>query len=48
VVHLRGRSGASTPAATGVAYRESRIAFYEKHHPRWAPILKAYLKLRGP
>ena len=46
VVHLRGRSGASTPAATSLAYRQSRIAFYEKHHPRWAPVLKAYLKLR--
>jgi GT2 family glycosyltransferase len=47
VVHLRGRSGASAPQATGRAYRESRIAFYEKHHPRWAPVLKVYLKLRG-
>jgi GT2 family glycosyltransferase len=47
VVHLRGRSGASSPAATGRAYRESRMAFYEKHHPRWAPVLKVYLKLRG-
>src|SRR5687767_2964293 len=46
VVHLRGHSGASTPAATALAYRQSRIAFYEKHHPRWAPILRAYLKLR--
>ena len=46
VVHLRGRSGASSPAATSLAYRQSRIAFYEKHHPRWAPVLKAYLKLR--
>ena len=44
--HWRGRSAASAPAATAAAYRRSQIAFYEKHHPRWAPILKRYLKLR--
>jgi GT2 family glycosyltransferase len=47
VVHLRGRSAASAPAATADAYRRSQIAFYEKHHPGWAPLLKAYLKVRG-
>lgn len=47
VVHLRGRSAASAPAATADAYRRSQIAFYEKHHPAWAPLLKAYLKVRG-
>jgi GT2 family glycosyltransferase len=47
VVHLRGRSAASAPAATNAAYRRSQIAFYEKHHPNWAPVLKLYLRLRG-
>jgi hypothetical protein len=47
VIHLRGRSRASAPATANVAYRRSQIAFYEKHHPRWAPALKAYLKLKG-
>jgi GT2 family glycosyltransferase len=47
VVHLRGRSAASAPAATHAAYRRSQIAFYEKHHPRWAPFLRLYLRLRG-
>jgi GT2 family glycosyltransferase len=47
VVHLRGRSAASAPAATHAAYRRSQIAFYEKHHPRWAPLLRLYLRLRG-
>ncbi len=47
VVHLRGRSAASAPRATAAAYRQSQIAFYEKHHPRWAPVLKGYLKLKG-
>lgn len=47
VVHLRGRSRASAPETTARAYRQSQIAFYQKHHPRWVPILKTYLKLRG-
>ncbi len=47
VVHLRGRSAASAPAATAAAYRRSRIAFYEKHHPAWVPVLKLYLRIRG-
>ena len=44
--HLRGRSRASAPASSNVAYRRSHIAFYEKHHPRWAPLLKLYLTLK--
>lgn len=47
IVHLRGRSAAAAPAATEEAYRRSQIAFYEKHHPLWAPVLRLYLKLRG-
>ena len=47
ITHLRGRSRAVVPARANVAYRRSHIAFYEKHHPRWVPILKAYLWLRG-
>lgn len=47
IVHLRGRSAASAPAATEAAYRRSHLAFYAKHHPAWAPVLRAYLKLRG-
>jgi GT2 family glycosyltransferase len=47
IVHLRGRSRRTAPRATESAYRRSQIAFYEKHHPRWAPILRVYLRLRG-
>jgi N-acetylglucosaminyl-diphospho-decaprenol L-rhamnosyltransferase len=47
VVHLRGRSRATRPDATARAYRRSQVAFYEKHHPAWAPWLKLYLRLRG-
>ena len=47
VTHLRGRSRASDPAGANAAYRRSQIAFYEKHHPRWAWVLRAYLRLKG-
>jgi GT2 family glycosyltransferase len=47
VVHLRGRSWRSNPKATADSYRRSQLAFYRKHHPLWAPLLKAYLGLRG-
>jgi N-acetylglucosaminyl-diphospho-decaprenol L-rhamnosyltransferase len=47
VTHLRGRSRATAPVAMNAAYRRSQIAFYEKHHPRWAPLLRAYLRVKG-
>jgi GT2 family glycosyltransferase len=47
IVHLRGRSAASAPAATESAYRAAHLAFYEKHHPRWAPVLRLYLAASG-
>lgn len=47
VVHLRGRSRMTAPDAVNAAYRRSHVAFYEKHHPRWAPLLKLYLRLKG-
>jgi N-acetylglucosaminyl-diphospho-decaprenol L-rhamnosyltransferase len=47
IVHLRGRSAASARSATHLAYRRSHVAFYEKHHPRWAPVLRAYLRWKG-
>jgi GT2 family glycosyltransferase len=45
VTHLRGRSAASAPAATQEHYRRSQIAFYEKHHPGWVPLLKLYVRI---
>lgn len=47
VVHLRGRSAASAPAATRERYRQSQLAFYEKHHPAWVPLLKLYVRIVG-
>jgi hypothetical protein len=47
IVHLRGRSRAAAVEASDRAYRRSQVAFYEKHHPGWAPVLRAYLRIRG-
>ena len=47
VVHLRGRSAATAPAATRAAYRRSQLAFYEKHHPGLAPLLRLYVRVFG-
>jgi GT2 family glycosyltransferase len=46
-VHLRGQSRASAPTAANDHYRRSHLAFYEKHHPRWVPLLRMYLRLKG-
>jgi GT2 family glycosyltransferase len=45
IEHLRGHSAGSTTRAA--LYRQGHLAFYQKHHPAWAPILRTYLKLRG-
>jgi len=47
IVHLRGRSRASVRHAADTAYRRSQLAFYEKHHPAWTPLLRIYLRGRG-
>lgn len=47
VVHVRGRSRASSAGAAERAYRASQLAFYAKHHPHWVPWLRLYLRLRG-
>lgn len=47
VVHERGRSAASARDATARRYRQSQLAFYQKHHPRWVTLLRIYWRLRG-
>lgn len=47
VVHYRGQSGAGAPALARSAYRRSHLAFYDKHHPSWTPLLRLYLRLCG-
>jgi N-acetylglucosaminyl-diphospho-decaprenol L-rhamnosyltransferase len=46
VLHYRGRSAGRNPE-TERMYRTSQIAYYEKHLPLWAPLLRSYLKVRG-
>ncbi len=43
VVHQRGAS--ALPPARESAYRQSYLAFYQKHHPAWVPLLRLYLRL---
>ncbi|MCA1558959.1 MAG: glycosyltransferase family 2 protein [Acidobacteria bacterium] len=47
ITHVRGQSRATAPYEMHAAYRRSQIAFYEKHQPHWAPMLKVYLRLKG-
>lgn len=46
VLHYRGRSAVRNPA-TERMYRQSQMAYYDKHLPGWAGLLRAYLKLTG-
>jgi len=47
IVHLRGRSWRTSPVSTARHYRESQLAFYQKHHPAWVPALRLYLAMQG-
>jgi len=46
ITHLRGRSRATAARAVESGYRRSHLAFYRKHHPRWARLLWLYLAVR--
>ena len=46
VIHYRGRSGPHNPDLERLR-QQSHIAYYDKHLPRWAPVLRAYLKATG-
>ncbi|HEY6507545.1 MAG TPA: glycosyltransferase family 2 protein [Vicinamibacterales bacterium] len=49
VRHVRGasRTTVAQAAAAQAHYRRSQLAFYEKYHPRVAPLLRTYLMLKG-
>jgi N-acetylglucosaminyl-diphospho-decaprenol L-rhamnosyltransferase len=47
ITHLRGRSRSRARQLANDAYRRSQLAFYAKHHPRWVPALRLYLRLKG-
>jgi N-acetylglucosaminyl-diphospho-decaprenol L-rhamnosyltransferase len=46
ILHLRGRSASRNPR-TEELRRRSQLAYYRKHHPRWVPVLKLYLRVTG-
>ena len=46
VLHHRGRSAERNPDTERLRQR-SHVAYYEKHLPAWAPLLRLYLKATG-
>ncbi|MEZ5285273.1 MAG: glycosyltransferase family 2 protein [Vicinamibacterales bacterium] len=46
VLHLRGRSAGRNPLTERMR-RQSQLAYYEKHLPRWVGPLRWYLRLTG-
>lgn len=46
VLHYRGRSALKNPQLERLR-QQSHVAYYEKHLPRWAPLLRVYLKVTG-
>jgi hypothetical protein len=46
VTHLRGRSVGQAGGSASKHYDRSHVVFYEKHAPRWAPLLRLWLRLR--
>ncbi|MEP6783514.1 MAG: glycosyltransferase family 2 protein [Acidobacteriota bacterium] len=46
VLHHRGRSAPKNPELER-RRQQSHVAYYEKHLPRWAPLLRVYLKITG-
>ncbi|MBY0495632.1 MAG: glycosyltransferase family 2 protein [Cyanobacteria bacterium] len=44
VLHYRGKSAARNPELERLR-QQSHVAYYEKHLPRWTPLLRLYLKV---
>lgn len=47
IVHRRGAAVARTGRPVSALYDRSHLAFYEKHRPHWAPLLRLWLAVRG-
>jgi len=47
VVHLRGRSVRRSGQVPTRHYDRSHLAFYEKHRPGWAAVLRWWMRVRG-
>ena len=46
VLHYRGKSAPTNPELER-RRQLSHVAYYEKHLPKWAPLLRVYLKAAG-
>jgi N-acetylglucosaminyl-diphospho-decaprenol L-rhamnosyltransferase len=46
VLHYRGKSAARNPEMERLR-QQSHIAYYEKHLPKWTPLLRSYLRITG-
>ncbi len=46
VIHARGRSRAASGAGADPHYDRSHLAFYRKHRPGWAPLLRLWQTVR--
>lgn len=46
VLHYRGRSAGRNPNTERMR-RKSQVAYYDKHLPQWAGLLRTYLKITG-
>ena len=46
ILHLRGRSAGRNPQTERMR-RLSQLAYYDKHHSAWVPLLRLYLRLTG-
>jgi GT2 family glycosyltransferase len=47
IVHRRGASVTRSGRPVSALYDRSHLAFYEKHRPGWAPLLRLWLAVRG-
>jgi GT2 family glycosyltransferase len=47
IAHRRGASVAWSRERALALYDRSHLAFYEKHQPQWAPLLRLWLRARG-
>src|SRR5262245_18173392 len=47
ITHDRGRSAAESGGRARAAWRESRLRYYARHAPRWLPLLRLWLRVRG-
>lgn len=47
IPHHRGRSAAASGGRAREAWRASRLRYYARHAPRWLPLLRLWLSMRG-